>query len=53
MARASSLRLAVVGSDRGALSGSHLMGFPGPPAAPAVRLSPQRALHMSYQLVSR
>ena len=42
-----------VGSDRGALSGLLLVGFPGPPAAPAVRLSPQRALHMSYQLVSR
>ena len=32
---------------------SRPVGFPGPPAAPAVRLSPQRALHMSYQLVSR
>lgn len=42
-----------VGSDRGALPGSLPVGFPGPPAAPAVRLSPQRALHVSCQLVSR
>jgi hypothetical protein len=43
----------IAGSDRGALPGSRPVGFPGPPFAPAVRLSPQRALHMSYQLVSR
>jgi hypothetical protein len=42
-----------VGSDRGALPGLLLVGFPGPPAAPAVRLSPQRALHVSCQSVSR
>jgi hypothetical protein len=29
------------------------MGFPGPPAAPGVRLSPHRALHVSCQWVSR
>ena len=46
-------RAAEGGSDRGALSGSRPVGFPGPPSAPAVRLSPQRALHMSCQLVSR
>ena len=43
----------LAGSDRGALSGLLPVDFPGPPAAPAVRLSPQRALHVSYQLVSR
>ena len=42
-----------VGSDRGALPGSLLVGFPGPPAAPGVRLSPHRALHVSCQWVSR
>ena len=42
-----------VGSDRGALPGSLPVGFPGPPAAPGVRLSPHRALHVSCQWVSR
>ena len=37
----------VAGSDRSALPGSLPVGFPGPPAAPAVRFSPQRALHVS------
>ena len=45
--------LGAVGSDRGALPGSLLVGFPGPPAAPGVRLSPHRALHVSCQWVSR
>ena len=40
-----------VGSDRGALPGSLPVGFPGPPAAPAVRVSTQRALHVSCPLV--
>ena len=39
-----------VGSDRGALSGLLLVGFPGPPAAPGVRLSPHRALRVSCPL---
>ena len=34
-----------VGSDRGALPGLLLVGFPGPPAEPGVRLSAHRALH--------
>jgi hypothetical protein len=37
----------LVGWDRGALSGLLLAGFPDPPAAPGVRLSPHRALHVS------
>ena len=44
---------ATAGSDRGALSGLLPVGFPGPPAEPAVRLAPQRALHVSCRLVSR
>ena len=39
-----------VGSDRGALPGLLLVGFPGPPAAPGVRLSSHRALHVSCPL---
>ena len=35
-----------VGWDRGALPGLLLVGFPDPPAAPGVRLSPHRALHV-------
>jgi hypothetical protein len=34
-----------VGSARGAVTALPLFRFPGPPAEPAVRLSPQRALH--------
>jgi len=34
----------MVGSDRGALRGLLPVAFPGPPAAPAVRVSTQRAL---------
>jgi hypothetical protein len=39
-----------VGSDRGALPGLLLVGFPGPPAAPGLRLPPHRALHVSCPL---
>jgi hypothetical protein len=42
-----------VGSDRGALSGLLPVGFPGPPAAPGVRVSTHRALHVSCPLVNR
>jgi len=34
-----------VGSARGAVTALLPFRFPGPPAEPAVRLSPQRALH--------
>jgi hypothetical protein len=34
-----------VGSARGAVAALLLLRFPGPPAEPAVRFSPQRALH--------
>ena len=34
-----------VGSARGAVTALPLFRFPGPPAEPAVRFSPQRALH--------
>jgi hypothetical protein len=44
---------ASVGSDRGALPGSLPVGFPGPPAAPGVRVSTHRALHVSCPLISR
>src|SRR6266699_433831 len=49
----SDLLNAPVGSDRGALPGLLPVGFPGPPAAPAVRVSAQRALRVSRPLVSR
>ena len=37
-------------SGRGAVSALRLARFPGPLAAPGVRLSPHRALHVSYPL---
>lgn len=40
----------MVGSDRGALPGLLLVGFPGPPAAAGVRFSPHWALHVSCPL---
>jgi len=42
-----------VRSDRGALPGLLRVGFPGPPAAPGVRLSPHRALHVPAGWFSR
>jgi hypothetical protein len=44
------LLLLWVGWDRGALPGLLLVGFPDPPAAPGVRLSPHRALHVPWPL---
>lgn len=40
-----------VGSDRGAVLALRPARFPDPPAAPAVRVSTQRALHAPYPLV--
>jgi len=39
------LEMQGVGSARGAVTALLSFRFPGPPAEPAVRLSPQRALH--------
>jgi hypothetical protein len=41
-----------VGSDRGAVLVLRSVRFPGPPAAPGVRVSTHRALHVSFPLVS-
>jgi len=51
-ARRDGLEPLVVGSDRGALPGLLPVGFPGPPTAPAVHVSTQRALHVPWPLVS-
>src|ERR1035437_8944352 len=40
----------LVGWDRGALPGLLPVGFPDPPSAPGVRLSPHRALHVPWPL---
>jgi hypothetical protein len=52
-ARAILKRCRLDGSDRGALPGLLLVGFPGPPAAPGVRLSPHRALRVPAGWFSR
>src|ERR1035437_918700 len=40
----------LVGWGRAALPGLLPVGFPAPPAAPGVRLSPHRALHVPWPL---